>query len=270
MIDNKNMAPDDTGRPVVKLFWTGGFDSTCRVIQLSRLNVVIMPFYLVDSKYRRSVPYELRAISEITGDINAHPETKCTIRPLEMINVSDLKLDNEITEAYSRIRKTMALGIQYEWLARFALDHPGIELCLEKEEEGHIYKYFNEKSVINRVTEGEISFLVFDKSKTDKDLYSVFGNFHLPVPIRDRTKLELVEEYKRLGFEQTMLKTWFCHNPVNSEPCGVCNPCLIVIKDGLTFRMPPAAMKRYATDMKNKGKIWFVFWKKLRWRWKGY
>jgi 7-cyano-7-deazaguanine synthase len=164
----------------------------------------------------------------------------------------------------------MSLGIQYEWLARFALLNPGIELCLEKVEGGRFSRYFNEKGVINRVTDGEISYLTFDKSRTDKDLYTVFGNFHLPLAIREKTKLELIDEYKRLGFEKTMLKTWFCHNPVKGEPCGVCNPCNIVIEDGLGFRMPPATMQRHSKDIKNSKKMWFPLWKKLRWRIKGY
>jgi 7-cyano-7-deazaguanine synthase len=270
MNDNINNTPDNKVKPFLTLFWTGGFDSTCRIIQLSRLDVIIQPYYLVDSKYRRSVAYELSAISEITKDIEKHPETRCEIKPLIKVDVSELGPSKEIYAAYKRIRQHIALGIQYEWLARFALMYPGIELCLEKEEEGHIYKLFNEKGVINTIIDREISYLVFDKTKTEKDLYTIFGNFHIPLPLWERTKFELIDEYKRLGFEKAMLKTWFCHNPVESEPCGVCNPCKLVIRDGLSFRMPPAAIKRYATEMKNCGKVWFRFWKIIRWRIFGY
>ena len=270
MTDNAKLTSDNNVKPVQRVFWTGGFDSTCRIAQLSRLDVIIQPYYLVDSKYRRSVPYELRAISEITHDIEKHPETRCEIKPLIKVDVSELNPSKEINGAYKRIRQQIALGIQYEWLARFALEYPGIELCLEKEEEGHIYTLFNKKGVINKITDGEISYLVFDKTKTDKDLYTVFGNFRLPLPLRERTKLELIEEYKRLGFERTMHKTWFCHNPVDGEPCGVCNPCKIVISDGLSFRLPPAAMKRHSKEMNFEGKVWFRLWRKLRWRIKGY
>lgn len=255
---------------IINILWTGGFDSSCRMIQLSKLDVTIQPFYLVDSKYRRSIQHELTAISQIRRDIEAHSETKCTISPLVKIDVAELSPDREILGAFKRIRKKIGIGIQYEWLARFALQNPGIELCLERDEEGHIFTYFNKMGTLHSINNGILSYLEFDKSKTDKDLLTVFGNFRFPLPIRERTKLELVEEYKRLGYEETMYKTWFCHNPINGEPCGVCNPCKIVVSDGLSFRMPSAAMKRQSFDLKYEKKIWFRLWKRIRWRLKGY
>lgn len=266
---NNNPIIDDA-IPLVKVFWTGGFDSSFRMVQLSGYNVAIQPYYLVDSKYRKSISYELNAISEITNDIEKNPATKCIINPLIKVDVSDVIPNREISEAYKRIRKQIPIGTQYEWLAGFALTNPGIEICLEKEEGGHIYNYLNTKGVMKSITDRDISYLILDGYDTDKDLFTIFGNFHFPMPLREWTKLDLVGEYKKLGFEETMNKTWFCHNPVNNEPCGVCNPCKIVVKEGLSFRMPPASMKRHATEMKYRNKSWFRLWKKVRWRLIGY
>ena len=52
-----------------KILWTGGWDSTFRVIELSRKNVVIQPIYVLDSG-RKSTDYELKAIDKIIQDLN--------------------------------------------------------------------------------------------------------------------------------------------------------------------------------------------------------
>ena len=43
----------------VEIFWTGGYDSTFRVVQLSRMDVVIRPYYLSDNRIAES--YEISA-----------------------------------------------------------------------------------------------------------------------------------------------------------------------------------------------------------------
>jgi 7-cyano-7-deazaguanine synthase len=267
---SREMKHSDVNEQDVEIFWTGGFDSTYRILELSRKDITVQPYYLVDSKYRRSLQYELDAISNIIDDIANHPETRFALKPLIKVIVSDLPPDREISEAYKRVKREIALGIQYEWLARFATTHRGIELCLEKEEGGHIFNYFNSKGTIEKITDREVSYLVFDRDKSDRDLYTIFGNYHIPLPLREMTKLDLVGEYKKHGYEKTMLKTWFCHTPVNNEPCGVCNPCKIVVKDGLSFRLSPLALKRHSTEMKYGDKYYYKLWKKVRYRIAGY
>ena len=46
-----------------EVMWTGGFDSTFRICQLSRMDVVITPYYLCNN--RPSEPNELNAINTI-------------------------------------------------------------------------------------------------------------------------------------------------------------------------------------------------------------
>lgn len=50
----------------VNILWTGGWDSTFRVVELSRMEgITIQPVYVIDPN-RKSVPYELRAMDNIT------------------------------------------------------------------------------------------------------------------------------------------------------------------------------------------------------------
>lgn len=90
-------------KEIINILWTGGFDSSFRMVQLSKKNVTIQPYYLCDN--RVSEQNELSAITEITEDIKKHPETKCTILPLIKYKVEDIAPDNEITESYLRLRK---------------------------------------------------------------------------------------------------------------------------------------------------------------------
>ena len=94
--------------------------------------------------------------------------------------------------------------------------------------------------------EHEISndpYYVIDNERSSQDLIRVFGAFRFPVI--DKTKLEMIEGFKQLGFEQTMHKTWFCFTPLDGRPCGACNPCRSAIEEGLRFRFTDAALKRY-------------------------
>ena len=100
----------------INVLWTGGFDSTYRMVELSGHDVIIQPFYLSD-KYRRSEKYELSAIREITADIEKHPGTRCRILPLIKRRTSDLNQDSEIVEAYNRLLGISYIGPQYIWLA---------------------------------------------------------------------------------------------------------------------------------------------------------
>jgi 7-cyano-7-deazaguanine synthase len=271
-IDIENLEVRDFGKenPHVKVLWTGGFDSTYRMIQLSKKEVTIQPFYLSD-KFRRSEHYELEAIKSITDDIEKHPETKCTILPLIKFSVSDLKEDGDIVEAFQRLRKISYIGPQYIWLSEFAKTNKGLELSIEKDVHdiryGATYCLLHNGN-IKQVREGDIDYWILDKEKSSKDLNKIFGEFHFPVI--NITKIGMVEEYKRLGFTETMNKTWFCHTPVKNEPCGVCNPCKQTIEDGLSFRIPTSGMKRYATEMRLGNKKWFKYIKKIRLRINGY
>ena len=57
------------------------------------------------------------------------------------------------------------------------------------------------------------------------------------------------EEYKRLGYSETMKKTWFCHTTVKGEPCGVCSPCRQTIEAGLSFRISRAGLERHEKEL---------------------
>ena len=72
----------------INILWTGGFDSTFRVCQLSLLNIEIQPFYIREK--RKSEPNELKAITDITDYIRSNKVSKCNLLPLYIINHTDM------------------------------------------------------------------------------------------------------------------------------------------------------------------------------------
>lgn len=254
--------------PRVNILWTGGFDSSYRMIQLSRHDVTIQPYYLRDE--RRSEQLELNAITAITSDIQKQPETKCTILPLITFKVKDIESDNEITDAFFRLQKLTAIGSQYDWLSRFAKSCDGLEICIERSESGRASKCFREYGHMKKITDGNIAYFIIDREKSDPDFIKVFSIFRFPIPLFELTKIEILEEYKKLGFAETINKTWFCHTPINNKACGVCNPCKSVIREGLAFRLTKKALARNKTEMKYGDRRWFKKVKDIRLKIAGY
>jgi len=256
------------GKALVKVLWTGGYDSTFRIAELSRYDIIIQPYYLSDRK-RRSEAFEMHAISEITSVIERNPETRCRILPLEIHKVSEFKPDREIVEAYDRLRSVSYIGPQYVWLAQFAKSNPGLELCIEKlaSESGATY-CISRNGELRKINSGDLAYWVLDQENSNKDILTIFGSMHFP--IIQISKMEMLDGYRIMGFSEILEKTWFCHTPVRGEPCGVCNPCRHAIQEGLGFKIPSAGLIRHEFEMKYRNLFWFKFWKKIRYRIYGY
>lgn len=224
----------------VNILWTGGWDSTYRVLRLMDKNVSIQPYYLKDN--RKSEELELKAIETISRDIRNHPNSKCEVLELITMNVSDVPINAEITKAYKNILKTDFYGSQYDWLARFAEKVKNLELNIHQDDKAVliIQKYGD---IIREYDDLKGDYYVLDYKKSSEDLIKVFGNFHFP--ILTESKLEMKEWAINSGLIDIMNKTWFCFNPINNEPCGRCNPCTYAIEEGMEYRFSKSAMNRY-------------------------
>ena len=231
-------------KDIVNVLWTGGWDSTFRIIQLSTKDIIIQPHYLKDN--RKSQNFELNAIRLITEDIRNLASTRCTIRDLILMNISDIKEDKDITQAYKNLAENYRLGIQYDWLARYSKNIKDIEIGDENGSsiDSIIYGAIKANGDTKRIVDdikGE--YYIIDKSVSSNDIIKVFGNYHYPILFY--SKLEMKKEAEEMGFMDIMNKTWFCHTPINNKPCGRCVPCVGTIKKGLEYRLSNAALRRY-------------------------
>lgn len=237
---SQNINAEDN-RPVIEIFWTGGFDSTFRIVQLSRCDVRIQPYYMCDN--RKSELNELNAIQSITKVLKQHKDTKCEILDLKIIKISD-RIDNiEVSKAYEELRKTDFFGGQYSWLACFAIHHKGIELSIHEDDKAIklIQKYGQLKQVNDPIIRG--GYWVLDPMNSKLELKTLFENYHLP--LAGWTKLKMKEFYIKYGYEEIMQKTWFCYDPIHGKPCGICNPCIYTIEEGMKERFTKSALFRY-------------------------
>ena len=216
----------------IDIFWTGGMDSTYRVLELILIEEKkVCPHYIIDLS-RASTLYEIKAIEKIKSILNIRqPHTNEVLLPLNIVYKTDIKENEKITGWYKNIKKQLRIGIQYEWLARFAYQFKmnEIELCLERDPKG-------EESDFDKLLLGSFKGKGHEcrlnvNGHADPNLL-LFKNFRLP--IFHLTKLDLYHQAHQYGFADLLQLTWFCHKPTSKGSiCGICYPCQIFMRSGL-------------------------------------
>lgn len=223
----------------ISIFWTGGWDSTYRVVELSRQNLTIQPVYILDDR-RTSNSRELESIGKITEMLKNKKETLAHFLPIRIIKVSEIPENEEITNDVTSLREKYGWGIQHEWTARIATMYPMIEMCIEKVTKGYMptRKMIGDLGQLTMSAHG----WVLDREKSDKTLISALGNITLP--IFETTEVEMLENIKQWGYEDVMSNIWFCHNPIGGKTCGLCSPCHTKFDSNMGFLLTEKAKKR--------------------------
>ena len=222
----------------VNILWTGGLDSTCRMVELSRFPYIIQPYYIMDPS-RQSTKYEMSAMTGIRELLISDERTKSDIKPTIFVNIHDITKDDEITESRYRLHNRYGLGIQYEWLARYAKQSQiKLELGLQFSPTGRILKCIEENSKFLETKDHQYHVLMIDTDHSAKDVVNVFENFLFPASLYHKTKNEEVMMIRELmGNDEILKRTWFCHQPIFGLSCGHCHPCKDVIHEGMTWRI---------------------------------
>lgn len=227
------------------ILWTGGWDSTYRMVELSRQALTVQPVYVIDEG-RKSFRKEQQVMTQILQALRERKETQAELKDVLYIPVEEIEGDPAITEAFSRVRQTQAIGGQYEWLARLALRYPGIELGVEKPlGQGGGCNTLIARS--GKLLE-ENGIYRIDREQSQPDCVLLLGNFTFP--IRGKNVPDMVEDIRRWGYEDIMQQIWFCNTPVKGQVCGMCNPCRQKMEGGMEWLLPDDARKRYRTHTK--------------------
>ena len=224
----------------VSLLWTGGWDSTFRLVELSFEDLDIYPVYVIDQN-RKSSKLELLHMQKIIAALKDKPLTKACIHDVEKIERSAIAQDSEITEAFRIIHEKTHLGSQHEWLARLGKTRPGLEVGTEagNPETSHIIHAIEEFGEL--VLENNVGTL--DPERSSKEGMLVLGWFRFP--LITRTECDMLQLIKQWGYEDLMENIWFCHLPIDGQPCGLCHPCEVKMESKMEFLLPPKAQKRY-------------------------
>jgi len=198
---------------------------------------VVQPYYILDTT-RNSFRNELSAMAEIRKSLRRiSTEAADLIRPTRVFSVHEIPKDPEITQKYLGLKQKAHLGVQYEWLARFAKYHKfqEFEMGLEKGPE---------LAGLDLLLDGNIEFhschepdgawrIADSLLETDLSLFRYFS-----FPLLGMTKSEMRQAAHDNGFSEVMDLTWFCHSPWFGRPCGICRPCSTVMKEGMDYRIP--------------------------------
>ena len=228
-----------TGAASVDLLWTGGWDSTFRLLQLLLVHcVAVVPHYLEDAT-RPSTQIERRTMAGIAEHLaRSHPHTRELLRPLRVSPVAAIPANREVDEALQRIREEKVfIGSQYAWLSSYcdsnALDEIELGVHIDDKVQALVRPYaleFEHPCGFRSVR--------VDPRHADTPEFVLFHYFSFPLFHIDKVGIEL--EAAAQGWSDIMDMTWFCHRPVRGRPCGICAPCVYTIEEGLARRVPPS------------------------------
>ena len=227
---------------IVKLLWTGGWDSTFRLLQLVvEGGAKVLPIYIIHTA-RASTVTEIETIDKIrklTKEL--FPETVDRLLPTAFFSFHDIKQYPEITEKYTTLRQQSHLGSQYDWLARYAKQHniDDLELSIHTDDKAHGFI----KNVVEKTEDQHGSTYTLASGIESSNPLSLFKPYKFP--LLEWTKLKMKEHAIKIGTYEIMNLTWFCYKPMNGEPCGLCNPCKYSIEEGMEYRFSKKALLRY-------------------------
>ncbi|MEM2739032.1 MAG: 7-cyano-7-deazaguanine synthase [Candidatus Bathyarchaeia archaeon] len=229
----------------VNLLWSGGWDSTFRLLYLVLIEKrCVQPFYIINTQ-RRSTLHELRAMHVVREEVaRRNPQLADLIKPTIIVSIHDIKPDPDVTAKFNRLREKLPkpIGPQYEWFARFTKQWqiPNIELCVE-------YSEHAPNTLVNLLSKYVDDNFQLKQCAEDDDV-SVFSFFSFPLLKLSKNDMRRIATEK--GFLDILEKTWFCHTPWHNKPCGICGSCEIAIKEGFGYRIPKISRLRR--------KIWIV------------
>lgn len=231
-----NAPRNTTDSPCVNLLWTGGWDSTFRLLQLLLLHrVPVIPYYLEDPT-RASTQTELRTMARIGAHLGeAYPHTRELLRPLRIAAVADVAEDPEIAGALREIRKRLFIGSQYAWLPAFCKQHAIADMELGVHIDDKVQALLRSFAMEFEHHAGYRSVRVDPRHAGSAEL-RLFRYFSFPLFHID--KMGMDRQAHAEGWDAVMDMTWFCHTPVRGAPCGFCAPCVYTIEEGLARRIP--------------------------------
>lgn len=245
------------GAKPVEFFWTGGWDSTFRLLTLLlEHRLPVQPSYVYDER-RASAPIEVATMERIREAlVKAHPHTREMLLPTRIVQLHDRAPDDDIQRAFDAILRTHRIGDQYAYLARYCRDNglADVELSIEWGPRGTPNAL--EPHLVPAASKEELpTFRLRDDAP--EAFRRVFGAFTFP--LMGMTKLEEAQIATRNGWNELMAETWFCHRPTKDlRPCGFCNPCQYALEEGFGARIPRSrrALSRlyHATLMPLRGR----------------
>ncbi|MBW2977312.1 7-cyano-7-deazaguanine synthase [Candidatus Woesearchaeota archaeon] len=213
---------------IIHLLWTGGWDSTFRLLYLLLIERrEVQLYYLIQSE-RPQLVIEIRAMEKIKEIITMrYPSTKKLIKPTIIRNMKDFTEYEEIDEMFNNLLCLTHIGWQYVGLSKFAKHYNlnELEICDVKNDCKNAIAGLIASNCEGKGHECKI------KNRPDNKNLEMFKPFRFPLIYL--SKLEMKYIAKEEGFYDIMKHTWYCGSPKKGNPCGKCRPCTIRKASGL-------------------------------------
>ena len=227
----------------VNVFWTGGWDSTFRILQLLiTKKKTVQPYYILDPD-RKSITAEFNAMKAIKQAVfQMYPYTNELLRPTIIRNLVEMDNDQNLFRDLEQIAKSYSLGSQYSWQAYYCNEIGVNDMELSTQKPGSTYELVSKESLF--IKEEDSAYYIMDKHSKQVNLYTLLHYFRFP--LLEHTKLDMFQEALECGFEDILELSWFCHRPIRGKmACGTCRPCRIVLEQGLGRRVSFLGHIRY-------------------------
>lgn len=206
----------------INIFWTGGLDSTFRIVELSQRRCTIQPYYIKMRK-RASWRNELKSIKKILRILRKDNRTQATLLDPIIVDDKEIPRDTNTFDAWFRLMR--GISYQYYILAKYVnLHHLEMEMGFQFSPNGTIVKVIDEKLLIHH-PDMDYDVQVIDKTRADQDTLKVFGNYSFPMSLYHKNKKEEIETLYRDGYKKVVDHVWFCFHPMLGYPCGNCFAC---------------------------------------------
>ncbi len=204
-------------KDTINIFWTGGQDSTFRLIQLlTTTSKIVQPHYII--RHEDSTGFEIETMIRIRrAIIRKFPDVRSRFLPTIYTNEDCIPTYKEIDDGIEEIRKLIQVNEQYQIMSRYCkkFNIEKIEVCYERD--------------VSELPGDLVLSQYFGNSE-------VFENFLNP--LEELTKRECYHNAKLNGWDDILNMTSFCRRPeVKINACGVCGPCVDVMRNGLGFRL---------------------------------
>lgn len=208
----------------IDLLWTGGLDSTYRMVELSRRSCVVQPHYILND--RKSREKELQAMDTILRLLRNNKNTRATLLEPIFVPKETIAKDNDIFDSWMMLFPGHGTkSMQYYTLAKYAVhNNLHLEMGLQFSPNGTIVKAIDESLLIPHLDK-DYDVLMIDQSRADQDIINIFGNFYFPKSLYHKEKKDEIKELYALGYKTVVKHTWSCLKPIWGFPCGHCLPC---------------------------------------------
>lgn len=211
------------------VFWTGGYDSTWRILQALLVEKFpVLPIYLsgsIDnyetaSHKRRSKEFELAAMQAIRSAIaQCDPEASARLR--DLVVVPDVVMDKEVTSHMSKLKAQDMVRrrrCQYGTMAQLTCNiSTPVDISVVEGD-------FLWKTMYSHLEHAENEWFISPAAIEQKPELAIFR--WLRFPLVRYSKESILQEATQRGYEQIMRMTWTCWYPRrNGEQCGKCGMC---------------------------------------------